>query len=717
MKKLFVSLLSFIMIITFSVNVFAMQIFVKTESGKHITLEVESTDRVEDIKKKILDKEGIPVGEQCLTLDGKELEDGNTLQDYSIQKDSTLRLTVKPHNHCICGKDTSLNEHHEHNANINWVAWNGSGDISYGDNGIAYVYLTDNVSNGITVENNKTLYLCLNGYDVTKNGDNAIYVKQGGHLVITDCDTRDSVGSITHLDGVDGRGIYNCGTLILWNGNVTGNNTSNNGSGIYNDGTFTMYGGSISNNSSTGEEAGGYGGGVYNNNTFNFYSGSISGNKATNNGGGVYNASNFIMYDGTISNNSSAKKDGGGVFNAGTFKMCGEASITHNISYSRGGGIYSEGSLSISGSASIKGNEACGAGSGVYLDGMSSMSNVPLSLSGSIVIFDNKNANVKVADNLYLNSGITAFASTLTDGAKIGITSSVVPSDAKPSINITNDTVTKNYFVSDNDNYLTIKNSDNKIVLVTKSSHTTHISNIWLNDDINHWKICDMCNQEFDKQAHLGGEATCISKAICETCNKEYGEINPNNHSHLIHVEAKDSTITSLGNIEYWYCDGCKKYYSDENATNELTKESTQIAILPSIIKGNNISITKGDKKELSFTSNAAFNTFDHVELDDVTLQENINYTKKEGSTIITLNAYYVSNLSTGRHTLSIVSSTGVAKTTFTVNDERNTTSYDAKDKNQDGIITCDEEMNSTNWVWSTSKNACVYKVSNTSAR
>ena len=70
----------------------AMQIFVKTQTGKHITIEVEPTDLVETIRVKIKEKEGIPVERQILLFAGKELDDGNTLQDYSIQKDSTLHL-------------------------------------------------------------------------------------------------------------------------------------------------------------------------------------------------------------------------------------------------------------------------------------------------------------------------------------------------------------------------------------------------------------------------------------------------------------------------------------------------------------------------------------------------------------------------------------------------------------------------------------------------
>lgn len=75
---------------------YSMQIFVKAPSGKHITLEVESTDRIEDVKEKISDKEGIDVKQICLSYLGKELKDGNTLQDYSIQKDTTIHMTIKP---------------------------------------------------------------------------------------------------------------------------------------------------------------------------------------------------------------------------------------------------------------------------------------------------------------------------------------------------------------------------------------------------------------------------------------------------------------------------------------------------------------------------------------------------------------------------------------------------------------------------------------------
>ena len=78
-----------------------------------------------------------------------------------------------------------------------------------------------------------------------------------------------------------------------------------------------------------------------------------------------------------------------------------------------------------------------------------------------------------------------------------------------------------------------------------------------------------------------GGTATCIAKAVCEICKESYGSLDPNNHTDLKHVDAKAATAAAEGNIEYWYCDGCKKYFSDAAAAREITRADTVTPKLP----------------------------------------------------------------------------------------------------------------------------------------
>ena len=94
--------------------------------------------------------------------------------------------------------------------------------------------------------------------------------------------------------------------------------------------------------------------------------------------------------------------------------------------------------------------------------------------------------------------------------------------------------------------------------------------------DNNH--ICDICGEVISD--HTGGEATCVKKPVCDTCGNEYGDIDSDNHKGLKHVEKVDATKEKEGNIEYWYCEDCGKYFGGENGTKEIEKNDTVIAKL-----------------------------------------------------------------------------------------------------------------------------------------
>ena len=241
--------------------------------------------------------------------------------------------------------------------------------------------------------------------------------------------------------------------------------------------------------------------------------------------------------------------------------------------------------------------------------------------------------------------------------------------------------------------------------------------------------VCDGCGQEYGELGnhnftetvggmYLKSAATCQSPAVyyksCLVCDKkssetfEYGDIDAANHKHteirdakpateqekgytgdtwctdcnkkiatgseiamlehkLTLVEAKDATVTEQGNIKYYYCENCGKYFADVAGTKEISLSETVIQKLPpEIIEGNNATVNNGEKKSLTFRSNAAFADFIRVELDGKTLDEK-DYTKAEGSIIVTLNNDFVSTLSVGEHTLGIVSESGTATAKFTV--------------------------------------------------
>ena len=511
------------------------------------------------------------------------------------------------HTHCPCGAAECSENGHD--TDLTWTGVSSLGEI----NGNGNYYLTDNVSGSWTCRYN--VKLCLNGKTVTGTaGSPSITVASGASLTISDC--QPTAGTITHAAGAVGSGIEvaSGGTLVLWNGTISGNSADSlGGGGVRNSGSFTMYGGAIS-----GNNAGRY------------------------DGGGVINAgysTSFTMYGGTISGNSA--ESGGGVLNGvgGTLTISG-GSITGNIATARGGGggvrVYSEGRVTLSGATTIRNNA-----------------------NGNLILPKDKQVS----------------AGGLTDGACIYVTVSVWPADDS-SVTITEGGASAGLFFSDDANYSFREDGNGKVIL-SKASETHHWDTAWSTDGNDHWYactdsdctavsgstphiwrngvcavcyypcmhsgatddsdcttavVCGVCggiktaarashtwsawqveasnthsrhctvegctisetgncaDADNDHRCddcgkvisdHQGGTATCTTKAHCTICGAEYGELVPSRHSDLRHTAARAATTTAEGNIEYWHCDGCDRYYSDAAATKEITEDETVIAREP----------------------------------------------------------------------------------------------------------------------------------------
>lgn len=229
---------------------------------------------------------------------------------------------------------------------------------------------------------------------------------------------------------------------------------------------------------------------------------------------------------------------------------------------------------------------------------------------------------------------------------------------------------------------LTLQEKGNDTLTATVDpADATNKSVNWASSDTNIATV----SEDGTVTAISAGSATITATAadssgISASCNLTV------THGNMIQTPKKDATCTEEGNTEYWYCETCKKYFSDSEGKNEIAPESTVIPatshsyengkctvcgaidpnFTPEIIAGANGTWQKGTQDGLSFTSNAAFDDFIKVQVDGKDLDAS-NYTIKEGSTIVTLKASYLETLSVGKHTLAIVSDTGIAETEFTI--------------------------------------------------
>ena len=242
-------------------------------------------------------------------------------------------------------------------------------------------------------------------------------------------------------------------------------------------------------------------------------------------------------------------------------------------------------------------------------------------------------------------------------------------------------------------------NGGQRIVVTDKAGNTAemtvtvndgHTYGEWTsNGDGTHTRRCtvDGCTGSETKDCS-GGTATCKDKAECAVCGKTYGELDAKNHADLKHVPAKAATTSAEGNIEYWHCGGCGKYYKDAAAQDEIEQEDTVIAkrrvyYAPSLYPVRNgtnpPSGTEYPGGVYGLIFRAAVSGITGVQVDGRTVGRG-GYTV-EGSYPVELylKASYLNRLAKGGHTLTVLTDSGSLTAAFTVGGGKSSpTTFDA---------------------------------------
>lgn len=242
-------------------------------------------------------------------------------------------------------------------------------------------------------------------------------------------------------------------------------------------------------------------------------------------------------------------------------------------------------------------------------------------------------------------------------------------------------------------------NGGQRIVVTDKAGNTAemtvtvndgHTYGDWVsNGDGTHTCQCtvDGCTGSETKDCS-GGTATCKDKAECAVCGKTYGELDAKNHADLKHVPAKAATTSAEGNIEYWHCGGCGKYYKDAAAQDEIKQEDTVIAkrrvyYAPSLYPVRNgtnpPSGTEYPGGVYGLIFRAAVSGITGVQVDGRTIGRG-SYTV-EGSYPVELylKASYLNRLAKGGHTLTVLTDSGSLTAAFTVGSGKSSpTTFDA---------------------------------------
>ena len=415
--------------------------------------------------------------EDCAQCSVEQVEEASELpqpQEGPAPQSADEGIAVQAaHTHCFCGGSVTAGDHTDH-TDVTYTPCNNLDSIEYSD-GTAYVYLTGNITQSytLTVQEGKTLYLCLNGYSISGKG-----ITCQGTVYLCDCSAAQS-GTVS-CSGSSCISVKQNAALYMYGGTLCDGNTKNTGGGAHVSGTMNLYSGTIRDNTASSD-----GGGIFVNSTgtLNLYGGMITGNKVStfqgSYGGGVY-----VSKGGTISISGSPAIYGNTrEYTDLSTNVTTTTTENLNLASNKYGTILIQ-----------LGALTSGANIGITAKKGSAFSTASEEDYSGYFFSDDSSYHVEYNEDkkLVLKSG----ASHVHSGGTATCTAKAICESCGEAYGE-----------------------------LDPSNHSGTLSSNWSTDDAKHWKEYSCCHAHASEAVHHGGKATCQSRAVCGVCGVSYGEL------------------------------------------------------------------------------------------------------------------------------------------------------------------------------------------------